>query len=167
MSSPASLTSDAMLAIDLDTGKLNWSFQATANDVWNTACDTTTPQNCPIENGPDFDFGGATIIVDTTKHGRLVIAGQKSGFVHALNPKDGSLIWQTRVGRGGIQGGIHFGIHKIQGGCFSLSGHGWRLSSRRPWTSSGPGRSARPWRGRRGRPSLAARRRRGVGATAP
>jgi polyvinyl alcohol dehydrogenase (cytochrome) len=110
MSSPASLTSDAMLAIDLDTGTLNWSFQATANDVWNTACDTTTPQNCPIENGPDFDFGGATIIVDTTKHGRLVIAGQKSGFVHALNPKDGSLIWQTRVGRGGIQGGIHFGI---------------------------------------------------------
>ena len=110
MSSPASLTSDAMLAMDLDTGKLNWAFQATANDVWNSACDTTTPENCPAENGPDFDFGGATVIVDTTKHGRLVIAGQKSGFVHALNPKDGSLVWQTRVGRGGIQGGIHFGI---------------------------------------------------------
>jgi len=110
MSSPASLTSDAMLAMDLDSGKLNWVFQATANDVWNAACDTTTPENCPIEDGPDFDFGGATIIVDTTKHGRLVIAGQKSGFVHALNPKDGSLVWQTRVGRGGIQGGVHFGI---------------------------------------------------------
>ena len=110
MSSPASLTSDAMLAMDLDTGKLNWAFQATANDVWNSACDTTTPENCPAENGPDFDFGGATVIVDTTKHGRLVIAGQKSGFVHALNPKDGSMVWQTRVGRGGIQGGIHFGI---------------------------------------------------------
>ncbi len=110
MSSPASLTSDAMLAMDLDTGELNWAFQATANDVWNTACDTTTPENCPIENGPDFDFGGATVVVDTTKHGRLVIAGQKSGFVHALNPIDGALVWQTRVGRGGIQGGIHFGI---------------------------------------------------------
>ena len=110
MSSPASLTSDAMLAMDLDTGKLNWAFQATANDVWNSACDTTTPENCPDENGPDFDFGGATVIVDTTKHGRLVIAGQKSGFVHALNPEDGSLVWQARVGRGGIQGGIHFGI---------------------------------------------------------
>ena len=71
MSSPASLTSDAMLAMDLDTGKLNWAFQATANDVWNSACDTTTPENCP---------------------------------------DDGSLVWQTRVGRGGIQGGIHFGI---------------------------------------------------------
>ncbi len=110
MSSPASLTSDAMLAMDLDTGKLNWAFQATADDVWNSACDTTTPENCPVENGPDFDFGGATVVVDTTTHGRLVIAGQKSGFVHALDPKNGSVVWQTRVGRGGIQGGIHFGI---------------------------------------------------------
>ena len=110
LSSPASLTSDAMIAMDLDTGKINWAFQATADDAWNSACDTSTPENCPVENGPDFDFGGATVIVDTTQHGRLIVAGQKSGFVHALNPKDGSVIWQKRVGRGGIQGGIHFGI---------------------------------------------------------
>ena len=110
MSSPASLTSDAMIAMDLTTGKINWVFQATKNDVWNAACDTDFPENCPVENGPDFDFGGATIVVETSKHGRLVIAGQKSGFVHAIKPKTGELVWQTRVGRGGIQGGIHFGI---------------------------------------------------------
>ncbi|MEP1470143.1 MAG: PQQ-binding-like beta-propeller repeat protein [Halieaceae bacterium] len=110
MSSPASLTSDAMIAMDLTTGKINWVFQATENDVWNAACDTDFPENCPVENGPDFDFGGATIVVETTRHGRLVIAGQKSGFVHAIKPKSGELVWQTRVGRGGIQGGIHFGI---------------------------------------------------------
>ena len=110
MSSPASLTSDALIAMDLDSGKINWVFQATANDVWNGACDTKFPQNCPVENGPDFDFGGATIIVETSTHGSLVIAGQKSGFVHAIDPATGKLVWQTRVGRGGIQGGIHFGI---------------------------------------------------------
>jgi len=110
MSAPASLTSDAMIAMDLTTGKINWVFQATENDVWNAACDTDFPENCPVENGPDFDFGGATIVVDTSKHGRLVIAGQKSGFVHAVKPKTGELVWQTRVGRGGIQGGVHFGI---------------------------------------------------------
>ncbi len=110
MSSPASMTSDALLAIDLDTGEINWVFQATANDVWNGSCDTTTPQNCPIEDGPDFDFGGATLIIETTQHGRLVVAGQKSGFVHAVKPETGELVWQKRVGRGGIQGGIHFGI---------------------------------------------------------
>jgi len=110
MSSPASLTSDALIAIDLDSGEINWVFQATANDVWNGACDTSTPENCPVEGGPDFDFGGATLITNTTKHGPLVIAGQKSGVVHAINPKSGELVWQTKVGRGGIQGGIHFGI---------------------------------------------------------
>ncbi len=110
MSSPASLTSDALIAMDLETGKINWVFQATANDVWNGACDTEWPENCPVEGGPDFDFGGATVVIDSKTHGRLVVAGQKSGIVHAVDPETGELVWQTRVGRGGIQGGIHFGI---------------------------------------------------------
>ena len=110
MSSPATKTSDALFAIDMQTGKVNWVFQATPNDAWNVACDTKTPQNCPEEDGPDFDFGGATMLVDSTKHGELLIAGQKSGFVHALNPDTGAVVWQTQVGRGGIQGGIHFGM---------------------------------------------------------
>jgi polyvinyl alcohol dehydrogenase (cytochrome) len=110
MSAPASLTSDSMIAMDLKTGQINWVYQATKNDVWNGACDTDSPENCPIENGPDFDFGGATLVINTSKHGRLVVAGQKSGFVHAVKPKTGELVWSKRIGRGGIQGGIHFGI---------------------------------------------------------
>lgn len=110
MSSPASLTSDALIAMDLDSGKKNWVFQATENDVWNGACDTKWPENCPVEGGPDFDFGGATVVAESEKHGHLVIAGQKSGVVHAVDPRTGKLVWQTKVGRGGIQGGIHFGI---------------------------------------------------------
>lgn len=110
MSSPATLTSDALFALDMQTGEVNWIFQATPNDAWNVACDTPTPDSCPEEDGPDFDFGGATLIASTSEQGDLVIAGQKSGLVHALNPDTGKLVWQTRVGRGGIQGGIHFGI---------------------------------------------------------
>ncbi len=110
MSSPATATSDAMFALDMETGKVNWVFQGTANDAWNVACDTDTPENCPEENGPDFDFGGATILVSGSTAGDLVLGGQKSGFVHAVNPDTGELVWQTRVGRGGIQGGIHFGM---------------------------------------------------------
>ena len=110
MSSPATLTSDAIMAIDIDTGKVNWSFQATANDVWNTACDTTSPESCPPENGPDFDFGCATMLTELSDGTELVVAGQKSGVVHALDPDSGELVWQTRVGRGGIQGGVHFGM---------------------------------------------------------
>lgn len=110
MSSPATLTSDAIIALDLTTGSVNWSFQATPNDVWNTACDSPTPQNCPPEMGPDFDFGAATLLVTLSDGRELVIGGQKSGLVHALDPDSGELLWQTRVGRGGIQGGIHFGL---------------------------------------------------------
>jgi polyvinyl alcohol dehydrogenase (cytochrome) len=89
---------------------VKWTYQATANDAWNTACDTATPQNCPDEDGPDFDFGAATLLVNGLSAGDLVIGGQKSGVVHALNPDTGQLVWETRVGRGGIQGGVHFGM---------------------------------------------------------
>ena len=70
----------------------------------NVSCGLGKEENCPKENGPDFDFGGATIVLDNSVHGKLVIAGQKSGFLHAINAKTGKLVWQIRVGRGGIQG---------------------------------------------------------------
>ena len=110
MSSPATLTSDAIFAMALDDGAVNWVFQATANDVWNTACDTENDHSCPPEGGPDFDFGAATMLLSASDGQELVIGGQKSGIVHAVNPDDGSVVWQTRVGRGGIQGGVHFGM---------------------------------------------------------
>ena len=110
MSSPADHTSDAIFAIDLSTGKVNWIYQALANDAWNTACDTNTPQSCPEESGPDFDFGAGTLMVKTDSGRQLIVAGQKSGVVHALEPGTGKPVWKTRVGRGGIQGGVHFGM---------------------------------------------------------
>ena len=110
MSSPATLTSDAILAIDMDSGKVNWSFQATANDVWNTACDTVNDHSCPPEGGPDFDFGAGTMLATAADGRELVVAGQKSGEVHALDPATGKVVWQKKVGRGGIQGGVHFGM---------------------------------------------------------
>jgi len=110
MSSPATGTSDAIFAMNLDTGKVNWVFQATANDAWNVACDTERPDSCPAEDGPDFDFGAGTMLLTASRVGDLVVGGQKSGVVHALDPDTGKLVWQTRVGRGGIQGGVHFGM---------------------------------------------------------
>jgi polyvinyl alcohol dehydrogenase (cytochrome) len=109
-SSPATKTSDAIIAMDLDTGKIEWTFQATPNDAWNTACDQPNEDNCPDEDGPDFDFGAATVLAHASDGRDFVLGGQKSGVVHAVDPDTGALVWQTRVGRGGIQGGIHFGM---------------------------------------------------------
>ena len=121
-SSPATGTSDAIMALDMNTGAVNWVYQATADDAWNTACvkggNSAHPSaaaeasgpNCPVENGPDVDFGAGAILA-TTKSGKdLILAGQKSGDVHAINPATGKLIWKTKVGRGSLLGGINFGM---------------------------------------------------------
>jgi len=40
----------------------------------------------------------------------LILAGQKSGWVYAINPANGKLVWKTKVGRGGILAGVYFGM---------------------------------------------------------
>ena len=110
-SSPSNDTSDAILALGLDDGRIVWSQQKTAGDAWNMGCETEAKINCPPENGPDYDFGAATILAPTSSGRELIIAGQKSGDVYALDPdKGGQRVWHRRLGRGGIQGGVHFGM---------------------------------------------------------
>lgn len=109
-SSPATDTSDSLIAMNLADGSIAWSWQGTARDAWNTACGSSTPDNCPAEDGPDYDFGAATLIATAADGRDLVIGGQKSGLVHAIVADTGEHLWSQRVGRGGIQGGIHFGI---------------------------------------------------------
>jgi polyvinyl alcohol dehydrogenase (cytochrome) len=41
---------------------------------------------------------------------RALIAGQKSGVVHAIDPdQQGKVLWQTRVGHGGSLAGVQWG----------------------------------------------------------
>src|SRR4029077_9205199 len=60
--------------------------------------------------GPDYDFGASAILAHSG--GRdLLVAGQKSGIVYALDPDDqGKILWQARVGKGGITGGVQWGM---------------------------------------------------------
>ena len=114
-SSPSDGNSDAIIAMDVATGNRLWTFQATANDAWNVACMLPDArQNCPEENGPDYDFGAATMLVETDDGLRLV-AGQKSGEAFGIDPRNGEVVWRNRLGRGGIQAGIHFGMAAMNG----------------------------------------------------
>ena len=112
-SGPAHPNTDALLAFDLDTGKILWSHQATADDVYNAGCfpGRETNKNC---SGPtvyrDVDFGASTIFTKAPNGRELVLAGQKSGSVWAMNPDDGSVVWRTALGHGTAMGGIHWGI---------------------------------------------------------
>lgn len=105
---PATTTSDAIQALDLKTGKLVWNFQATKGDMYNVACPFFN--NCPDSKSPDVDFGMAPILVKRKDGKEILVVGQKSGVVHALSPDSGKPLWQTRVGKGGKLGGIHWGM---------------------------------------------------------
>ena len=109
-SSPAEGNSDAVLAIDIDTGERVWTRQSTAGDAWNVACMMAENPNCPPEDGPDFDHGASILLVERDGQS-LLLAGHKNGTVYGLDPDNkGAVLWQTEIGRGSIQGGVHFGM---------------------------------------------------------
>ena len=109
-SGPASSMSDAFVAFDLTTGKVLWSRQMTASDDWNTSCRLPDKINCTNVEAPDFDFSSPPILVNLPNGRRALVAGQKSGVVHALDPdRDGQILWQQRVGKGGVNGGVQWG----------------------------------------------------------
>jgi polyvinyl alcohol dehydrogenase (cytochrome) len=109
-SSPATETSDAVVALDMATGRIVWSKQILARDAFNSAC-LGDRINCPQEDGPDFDFGSPAILTAGPDGRELLLAGQKSGIVYALDPaKKGGIVWQARVGEGGVGGGVQWGM---------------------------------------------------------
>ena len=109
--------SDAVEAMDLKTGKIKWAHQMTALDHFLVGCPPQRPGvNCPTPNGPDFDFGSSPILKHLPpnkgeKSGKdILLAGQKSGGVYGLNPDDGKIIWQLRIGKGSSLGGVEWGM---------------------------------------------------------
>jgi polyvinyl alcohol dehydrogenase (cytochrome) len=105
-SAPATDTSDAVIALDIATGRIVWSRQLTARDVFNGNC-ASSPDGC----GPDFDFGSSPILTHAPNGRELLLAGQKSGIVWALDPTNkGEVVWQARVGKGGTNGGVQWGM---------------------------------------------------------
>jgi polyvinyl alcohol dehydrogenase (cytochrome) len=108
---PATDTSDAIIAYDLKTGARRWVFQATKADIWNYACGRRGP-NCdwPGEyHSPDHDFGAHPMLIKTASGRELLVAGQKSGVLWAIDPATGQQVWGNRIGRGSASGGIHWG----------------------------------------------------------
>ncbi len=110
LSPPATHNSDSVIALDMATGEEVWVFQALAGDIWNVACHLGRA-NCPDPAGPDFDFGGGITLARDANGRDIIVAGQKSGQVHALDPdRSGAVIWQRRLSQGTSNGGIHWGV---------------------------------------------------------
>ena len=109
-SNPPTATSDSIFAVNIDSGDVLWTYQALAGDAWNMSCGTADPVNCPQDTGPDYDFGSSPILTTLASGQRLIVAGQKSGVLHALDPDaGGKLLWQRQLAQGGVLGGIEWG----------------------------------------------------------
>lgn len=115
-SEPAAGMTDSIIAMDLETGKIAWFKQMTAGDIWNLACNMglktlgVSETNCPDADSPDSDFASSPILVSLPGGRRALIAGQKSGAVYALDPENkGAILWQTKLGKGGVVGGVQWG----------------------------------------------------------
>jgi polyvinyl alcohol dehydrogenase (cytochrome) len=100
---PDSESNDAIIAFDLDTGRRLWSTQLLANDFNKGGCGTTAAElriNCPgFTAGPNDDISGSPIL-HTLPNGReILIAGQESGRITALDPDgDGAVLWVAQAG---------------------------------------------------------------------
>jgi polyvinyl alcohol dehydrogenase (cytochrome) len=109
-SGAAQATTDAVLALDLKTGRMRWARQMAPStpDVFGCAPGAV---NCGERAGPDFDFGASPVLATTAAGRDLIVAGQKSGVVYALDPdRKGEQVWRYRAGGGSGLGGIQWGI---------------------------------------------------------
>ena len=103
---------DAIMALDLDTGKVKWANKLQGYDTWTVACYFGSLSNCPDPKGPDYDFAQAPMLFTVKDGGKshdLVGAGQKSGVFWALDRDTGKVVWSRIVGPGSAIGGIMWG----------------------------------------------------------
>ena len=93
---PPAKTTDAIMAVDLDTGKLLWSYQATEGDVFMGGCNgPNKSEACPNPMGPDMDIGNSPMLRTLPNGKRVLIAGTKSADIFALDPDDnGKLLYR-------------------------------------------------------------------------
>lgn len=105
---PVPVTADAVIALSLETGELEWVNQLLPGDAWIGGCNPDTPNpNCPENIGPDFDFSASPILTVTSSGRELLIVPQKSGMAYALDPNNrGEQVWEYRAGSGSPVGGV-------------------------------------------------------------
>jgi polyvinyl alcohol dehydrogenase (cytochrome) len=95
---PAASTSDAVMALDLMTGKVLWSVQVFENDSFLLACvGANRTDNCPKVQGPDWDIPSPPILAQL--HGRrLLLVGTKPGDILGLDPDhQGAVRWRKNI----------------------------------------------------------------------
>ena len=94
---PSPRTTDGVMAVNINTGELLWSYQAHENDVFMGGCTLPTRGDaCPSPNGPDLDIGNSPILKTLPNGKRVLITGTKTGEVFGLDPdNNGALVFRV------------------------------------------------------------------------
>ena len=96
----AAATSDSILALRMEDGKMMWHHQEFEGDAFMARCQATNPadSNCAEKLGPDYDFGGSSAILQTVNGKDILLAAGKGGVAIALDPdNEGKLLWRTQL----------------------------------------------------------------------
>jgi polyvinyl alcohol dehydrogenase (cytochrome) len=123
---PASKNSDAVMAVDMNTGRVLWVYQAQKEDSWLGGCNGAgKTENCPEDLGPDWDIGNSPVLQRLPNGRRMVVAGTKNGDVFALDPdRAGSLVWRINVADKPRSGILWGGAADGRFAYYGLSGGG-------------------------------------------
>ncbi len=147
---------DSVLALRMDTGAVAWADRFASADDWNVACFSgPSAKNCPVNSGPDFDFGsGVQLLTIQTADGpqQIIGAGQKSGVYSAIDPNTGKVLWATQVGPGSALGGIEWGsatdgtrIYVAIGNLYGIPYQNQQLGSAGSWAALDPATGTILW----------------------
>jgi polyvinyl alcohol dehydrogenase (cytochrome) len=141
-SEPDTSTSDAVVALDLYTGKVLWSTKFDKEDVYKIECGNPPAVGCAAPTNPEFDLGASPILVPLLHGKRVLLLGQKSGMVYAVDPEaKGRLLWHARAGVGGLLGGVQWGP-ATDGKVFYVAVSDLAFEGREPDPRKGGGISA-------------------------
>jgi polyvinyl alcohol dehydrogenase (cytochrome) len=105
-SSPATDTSDAVMALNLATGRIVWSKQITTGDAYNGSC-RGDRVNCPAQSGPTSTLLPSAILI-SAPDGHDVFRRPEVRIVYAPTQPEGGDRVATRVGQGGTNGGVQW-----------------------------------------------------------
>ena len=124
-SDPPQATGDAVVALDMASGKTLWVNQPAGPDTWAGGCraGVTDNLNCPKELGADHDFSMSPMLVKRSNGQDLLIVQQKSGMAWAMDPANkGALVWQYRTSQGSGLGGQWGGAVDDRQAYFGVAG---------------------------------------------
>lgn len=122
---PPQPTTDAVLAMDLDTGTIKWVAQPVPNDVWMMGCKAENPDNprCPAKQGPDHDFSASPMLTKRSDGRDILIIQSKSGMAYGFDPdRQGAKVWEYRTSNGSGLGGQWGGAVDSRLAYFGVNG---------------------------------------------